>query len=294
MIRWLKGRVRNVLTRLVEAVLSRVGYDVKMSQCQFHVPLDYALETVPPVYEPSVSIPSHALPLPPARARPGYAPDNDELYLDWGKSDHDFILDLIKKYIGEKRDLALLDFGCASGRVLRHFWVENHRLGWKLLGVDVEAYLIEWMRRNFPPEISVFTGSAFPHLPIPDNSLDVIYGISVFTHTKYLWDMWLMELKRVLKPGGYCFQSVQCEIAWRLYHQNRRVDWIRDGHPPSMLAKPEMDVDFFFYGNSHVGQQVFWKEEVLRRHWGRYLEVVAVLPPPKYSYQNWVVLRKPE
>lgn len=149
------------------------------------------------------------------------------------------------------------------------------------------------MRRNFPLDINILCGSTFPHLPFRDSSIDVIYGISVFTHTKYLWDFWLSEFKRVLKPGGLCLQTVQCETAWKFYYENQNQDWVKRGHPQSMLDKPEIDEDFFFYGDSHISQ-TFYREEVIKKYWARYMDVVDFLPPPNFSYQNWIVLKNNE
>lgn len=273
--------------------LGKVEEGLKSPACYFHNPIDYEMETHAPVFAPSVVVPGEEFPLPPPTMRPGYAPDDDTLYLQWGKSDHDVIARLVKKHLGMRRDMTILDWGCSSGRVLRHFEEEHREFGWNLVGIDIQDHLVEWLRRHFPSHIRVLGGSMFPHLPFRDSSIDIIYGISVFTHTKYLWDMWLEEFRRVLKPGGLCLQTVQCEPAWRHYHANREVDWVKAGHPASMLAKPEIDEDFFFYGNGAVSQ-TFWREKTLRAYWSRIMEVVDVLPPPEFSYQNWVVLRNDE
>jgi ubiquinone/menaquinone biosynthesis C-methylase UbiE len=282
------SRLRNILG--IEQRIARLEHDMLMPKYQYHRPNDYSKETHAPVFGPSIFVEGHELPIPPPQARPGYSPDDDAFYLRWGKSDHDEMVKLIKKHRGLDRNLTILDFGCSSGRVLRHFVQEQKELGWKLKGTDIQAYLVEWMRRNFPQDIEIMSSSSFPHLPFKDASIDVIYGISVFTHTKYLWDMWLAEFKRVLKPGGLCIQTVQCETAWKFYHQNRDTDWVKNGHPQSMLSKPEMDEDFFLYGDGEVSQ-TFFKEEVIKKYWDRYMTVVDFLPPPEFSYQNWIVLK---
>ncbi len=270
--------------------LTAIERDLVMPKYQYHSPLDYSTESRPPSFGDAIIVPGEPLPVPPPECRPGYSPDDDQHYLAWGRSDHDLIMKLIERHYGLKDGLAILDWGCSSGRVLRHFYSELKENGWTLHGTDIQALLIEWMRRNFPPEINVLCGSTFPHLPFRDSSLDVIYGISVFTHTKYLWDMWLVEFTRVLRAGGLCIQTVQCETAWRFYHENRDLPWVKDGHPWSMLDKAEMDDDFFLYGDGFISQ-TFYREETVKRYWGRYMEVVDFLAPPKSSYQNWIVLR---
>ncbi len=272
----------------------QIKVDLVMPKHFYHHPMDGLMESHPPVYAPSITVAGEPLPVPPPDVRPGYSPDNDIHYLDWGKSDHDFIVDLIKKHGNYGPDLAILDWGCSSGRVLRHFYAEHGKLNWALFGIDIQAFQIEWMRQNFPSTFSVISGTAFPHLPYKDNSIDIIYGISVFTHTKYLWDFWLMELKRVLKPGGLCILTVQCEEAWEFYHQHRNEPWVQGGHPRSMLEKPHLTQDYFLYGDGVVSQN-FFKEECLKRYYGRIMSVVDFLPPAAkvdyQGYQNWVVLR---
>lgn len=272
------------------SVVKDLRHDLRMPKYLYHCPMDYNLESHAPVFDEPILVEGESLPLPPAQARPGYAPDNDRHYLDWGKSDHDFIISIVEKHLGIKQDMAILDWGCSSGRVLRHFQQQFKSHNWQLHGMDIEAYLVEWMRRYFPPEFKVLTGTTTPHLPYQDGSLDVIYAISVFTHTKYLWDFWLNEFKRVLKPNGLCLLTVQCETAWKYYHEHRHIDWVKAGHPASMLKKPEMDEPFFFYGDAFLSQ-TFYREETIKNYWGRYLKVVDFLPPPKFSYQNWIVLQ---
>jgi len=283
-------RIVGVARTTDETKIAQIEHDLIMPKYQYSSPIDYSTESWPPAYEPTILVPGVELPVPPAKARPGYSPDDDKFYLEWGALDHDWIMSLIERYHGVSRGMSILDWGCASGRVLRHFYSEHKSLGWRLHGIDVQGYLVEWMRQNFPPEIEVLTGTTFPHLPYKDETFDVVYGISVFTHTKYLWDSWLAEMKRVLKPGGLCIQTVQCEDAWRFYHQHRHVDWVRNGHPDAMLCEPEMTADFFFYGDGHISQ-TFFKEEVIKRYWGRIMEVVAFLPPQKLGYQNWIVAK---
>lgn len=274
----------------LEARLKSVEHNLKLPQYLYHSPIDYDLESHAPAYGAARHVPGEPFPLPPAEARPGYAPDDDALYLEWGRSDHDLIVEIIGRHYGLREGLEILDFGCSSGRVLRHFHPQMQQGRWKAHGVDIQAYLVEWMRRHFPPDFNIHCGTTFPHLPFRDSSLDVIFGISVFTHTKYLWDAWLAEFRRVLKPGGLCLQSVQCEAAWDYYHRNRNVDWVRAGHPASMLDKPAIDEDFFFFGDAFVSQ-TFYREATVKRYWGRYMQVVDFLPPPKFSYQNWIVLK---
>ena len=47
-----------------------------------------------------------------------------------------------------------------------------------------------------------------PPLPYSDASFDLIYAFSVFTHlTEPLQHLWMAEMRRVLRPGGYLLFS---------------------------------------------------------------------------------------
>jgi SAM-dependent methyltransferase len=269
----------------------RTEYTV-MPRFQFHQPLDYQVNTYPIQFEPPVSVPGVELPVPAPDDRMGYAPNDAGDYLRWGALDHDLIMGHIKKHSSGLKNRTILDFGCSSGRVLRHFDSDRREHDWQLLGVDIQAKPIEWMRQNFPAYFQISACSTMPHLPFADNSIDFIYGISVFTHIKYLWDMWLLELKRVLKPGGLLMQTIHSEPAWRFYYTMRNESWVKSAHSAEMLERPEMDVDFLYYGDISCSQ-VFWKESVARQFWGRYLEVLDITPPPARSFQNWMICRKP-
>jgi SAM-dependent methyltransferase len=274
-------------------LLSQVRAEyTSMPRFQFHQPLDYLQSTWPVPFSSPVTVPGVELVIPAPEDRMGYSPDDANMYIAWGAADHDLILGHIKKYAANLRDCTILDFGCSTGRVLRHFDTERRELGWKLWGTDVQARPIEWMRYHFPSHFQVSAGTTVPHLPFPDASIDFIYGISVFTHIKYLWDMWLLELRRVLKPSGLLLQSYHAEPAWEFYHQNRHEKWIQNVLPAEMLKRPHMDVDYFYYGDAEVSQ-VFWKQSVACKFWSRYLTVLeATPPPPTNSFQNWLICRK--
>ena len=104
--------------------------------------------------------------------------------------------------------------------------------------------------------------------------------------------MWLLELKRVLKPGGLLIQTIHTENAWRFYYDNRSVSWVKDNHSTMMLETREMPYDYFYYGDISVSQ-VFWKREIAAAYWGRYFKVLDVMQPPDdHSFQDWMVCKK--
>jgi SAM-dependent methyltransferase len=92
----------------------------------------------------------------------------------------------------------VLDFGCGCGRVLR-YW-EGHP--GTATGSDRDAGAVEWCRSHLPFARADRNGLA-PPLAYDDDSFDLVYALSVFTHlTDELQTAWRDELRRVLRPGG--------------------------------------------------------------------------------------------
>lgn len=278
--------------KLRQEILAQIRAEFTvMPRFGFHQPLDYDSVTLPPKFDACVVVPGEELPLPPPAERMGYPADN-AAYLDWGRYDRDLILERIKTRAELKPGMKIFDFGCSSGRVLRHFNEQHKALNWELFGVDIQARPIEWMRQNFPRHFQVYVGNTLPHLPFEDHTFDAIYGFSVFTHIKFQWDAWILELRRVLKPGGVLMQTIHTENAWAFYYKNRHLDWVTAGHTPRVYEREAMDVPFLYHGDMSVSQ-VFWKREVASEYWSRYMRDVVVFPPTeKNSFQDMVVCIK--
>ncbi len=277
--------------RELEAQVAELSDTRRRSYFGLHHPMDAQESTYPPRFDPPVIVDGEPLPLPPPSVRAGYAPNDDALYLKWGKFDHDFILNIAGRYLELQNPLRILDFGCSSGRVLRHFEMERQSAGWRPYGVDAQAMLIEWMRSFWPPAYDVSTANVVvPVLPFENNYFDIIFGISVFTHIKYLWDGWLCELHRCLKPGGLCLQTVHCEEAWSLYARGD-AEWQITGVPDYVRQHREMDVDYLLF-NKSTTSNTFFRSSVVEKFFGRYMPVREVLDPPEFNFQHWVVMQK--
>lgn len=104
---------------------------------------------------------------------------------------------------------ALLDFGCGCGRVLRH-WSELAP-GTEIHGSDLSLRSIEWGQRHLT-FARLQTNGLAPPLPYPDETFDLIYALSVFTHLpEDLQQPWMNELRRIIRPGGFLLFSTHGE-----------------------------------------------------------------------------------
>jgi SAM-dependent methyltransferase len=207
------------------------------------------------------------LPLPPKglAARVGTVEGADPMrfYLDEGARLRTLITDMLPEgwsWPGK----SVLDFGCGSARVLRHFASEAERA--EFFGCDIDEPSIEWDRANLSPPFRFFRSSPAPPLSLDAESLDLIWAMSVFTHISDLWSDWLLELHRRLKPGGVLVASFLGEGMWE--------PLVGDPYQEDEVG---MSVLHHWEGPD---AWVFHSEWWLREHWGRAFDVLAVRRPP--------------
>lgn len=142
------------------------------------------------------------LPLPPAKLVHKVVGHFDlEVFYEGGRTRFDYLQSILTQGgvdVDALRDV--LDWGCGSGRVLRQ-WRQRPQV--QIYGTDYNPELIAWCRDALP-FARLSTNGLAPPLPFPDNSFDLLYGISVFTHlAEHMQLEWIEELKRVVRPGGY-------------------------------------------------------------------------------------------
>ncbi len=187
--------------------------------------------------------------------------------------------------------VSVMDWGCRDCRVLRHF-ADDARVC-NFWGVDQDGPSMEWAKENLSPPFRFVTCNAFPHLPFEDRTFDVIFAISVFTHIPLLADAWLMELRRIIKPGGFGLFTVHDEHTWRFLEEN---DEMREkfGLEPEDIANART-ADLVVIDGPGLPMEyvnVFHSAGRIRQEWGQYFEVVSIEPGAFY-HQSMVVLRKP-
>jgi SAM-dependent methyltransferase len=230
-------------------------------------------------------------PLPSTEAREGYYGPNHFNYWASGLRDYCEIAEWL-----ERNDIGIsncLDIGCASGRLIRAFDAQG---GVKAIGCDINRRHVDWVAANLPPTIAVFQNHSIPSLPLAENSIDLVTAFSVFTHVEAFDTTWLMEINRILRPGGIAWLTIHGDRTWK----ELRPDWPLygplDAHPGygddrKHTNIPRPRIVYRWHKDKSYSANVFYSYEYIKTVWGRILDIVeirACLPP----YQDAVVLRK--
>jgi SAM-dependent methyltransferase len=137
-------------------------------------------------------------PLPPRRLMVRVAGTADA---DWFLRSGRAAFDTIAAHVPTAEVGSVLDFGCGCGRVLR-YW-DAH--AGTVAGSDRDDGAVDWCRRHLP-FARLTRNDLAPPLDVADESFDLVYALSVFTHlTKDLQEAWRDELRRIIRPGGRLF-----------------------------------------------------------------------------------------
>jgi SAM-dependent methyltransferase len=165
-----------------------------------------------------------------------------------------------------------------------------------VIGCDINRSHVDWVSKYLPPAIKVFQNTSIPILPLPDASIDVVTAFSVFTHIECFDTTWLMELRRILKPGGIAWLTIHSARVWR----DIQPDWplynALTSHPDYAAYSESKDLPkerlvFRWHADRSYSANIFYDEAYLRRTWGRILTVRDLFPALPH-YQDVLVLQK--
>lgn len=228
------------------------------------------------------------VPVPPGEIRAGYSANDEAGYLSSGRAVAKMIRTLVGAHgLPESELKRVLDWGCSTGRVIRHF-ADLAEGGSEVWGADICARSINWAQENLSPPLKFFQCMTRPPLALPDASIDLVYAISVFSHLRELVDSWLMELRRVVRPGGLVFVTILDEHSWEKLRQ-APGGWLAQRCVEADLSRP-MEDDFVACGTG-ADPITFWHTRGVRSRWSFAFEVVHV-EPELVPMQTGVLLRR--
>ena len=225
------------------------------------------------------------LPLPPIDLRMGYG--DDQQYLKRSEETSQAIAALIDQHCQANSSLRILDWGCASGRVIRG--LTRFAQSGEVWGVDQSAACIAWNRVKLAPPFHFATCSCWPHLPFEDNHFDFIFGISVFTHIAELVDTWLLEMRRIMRPGAYALFTIHDEHSIDFFKERKKLPyWLAEGTDLDLLQQQEVVV---VRGGNWSREYTIFRSDWIQYFWGQFFEVVEIIPRFEHS-QTGVLIRK--
>jgi SAM-dependent methyltransferase len=176
----------------------------------------------------------------------------------------DYLRELHDQRVAPQRFERILEFGVGLGRLIRHFLP----FGCQRFGCDVTADCLEFTQRVLGNYVTLSASELTPPLPYADTSFDFIYANSVFTHIQMAaTPQWIVELRRVLRPGGVLIATVFDANHYLRHLGQREFDQIE--HGPGYLE----------WGASDVSQRfMYMTPRKLHETWSRHFHVVQLYP----------------
>jgi ubiquinone/menaquinone biosynthesis C-methylase UbiE len=220
------------------------------------------------------------------------------LWLGYGRTIEEW-LESGRRHVGKMRELLaatgyeikegdrVLELGVAGARMLR--CLEDVADKAEIWGTDISGEHILWCKQNLSPPFHFCVTTTTPHLPFADNYFDLIYAGSVFTHIDDMYDTWMYELRRVLKPGGRAYITI---------HDNHTIKMLSDERNLDLSKTLYCREDYFKnndYGMFTIGRfmrsQVFFDTDYFTGHLKPFFDVLSVTPEA-YGFQTAVLLQK--
>lgn len=212
--------------------------------------------------------------------------------------------------INVNHDTKVLDFGCGWGRHMRFFWqivgAQN------LYGVDIDPTFVELCKKLFPSG-NFINNHREPPLSFDDNTFDIVWSYSVFTHINEEYNLkWMKEIHRVLRPGGMFILTTQGRDFIKFCYsfagrQHFEHEWFKllaqiFKTPEEVeAANKNFERGLFQYfrigGGGGPRDDSFYGEAVVPRkffvdNWSQYFRIVDFYDPRSQNQQAVIVAQK--
>ncbi len=248
-------------------------------------------------FAPLVSMDPWPIPLPVDRE--GYGTEeHSPRFWATGHGDWLNVKECLSRY-GSGPSARLLDFGCATGRFLRHVLAFSE---FKPYGCDFAPANVDWMKRHLPPDLDVFLNSSDPKLPFANQFFDMVTAFSVFTHIDADEEQWLLELRRIVRPDGLLYITIQNQATWdRVLDRPGSFEHLAkanqisgnltitralfdDGLPRDRLVL-RTSKDTLYNCN------VWHSNDYVQKNWGRWFDILKIADNAHNGFQSVVVMR---
>ena len=117
------------------------------------------------------------------------------------------ILDALRTAGLDPRRARVLDIGCSTGILTRHY----AEFFGHVVGVDIDDGAVEWAQKNRAADNIDYRVGDSMELPFSAAEFDVVTCTHIYEHVPDAQRM-LDEIFRVLKPGGVCYFAAENRI----------------------------------------------------------------------------------
>jgi len=179
----------------------------------------------------------------------------------------------------------IVDFGCGWGRITRFFFKDIHPEN--IFGLDVDFDMISFCSTSLHCG-TYQTVNPEPPTEFKDNSVDIIFAYSVFSHLAKTFAInWIKEFSRILKPNGVLLATTQARFFFdyveSLKDQELGFSWhktIVNAFDPIEVTKKKYDGGQFIYvptGGGGIRSGNFYGEalipkEFVEKEFGKFLK----------------------
>jgi ubiquinone/menaquinone biosynthesis C-methylase UbiE len=187
-------------------------------------------------------------------------------YHDLGKAWAQDFHRLIASHVTSPEGLAVCEWGCGAGRIIRHF--VNLAGVARMTGMDYDARMIDWCSHALPG-ITFVQNDLMPPSRFGNGEFDAAYCFSVFTHlSEVAHHAWFDEIARIVRPGGvFAFTTMGDACAVRLLPGERTG--FDAGDLVTRTAKREGSRTYVAYESAAFVRRMVGEREIL-----------AHIPPP--------------
>ncbi|MBM4261241.1 MAG: methyltransferase domain-containing protein [Deltaproteobacteria bacterium] len=222
--------------------------------------------------------------LPPASLRQRVSGENSaDMFLNKGRKCSEGLSAALRSQGREISSFqSILDFGCGCGRTF--IWWDL-ALSTAFYGTDIDGEAIRWCQENY--RWGTFSvNRPLPPLPYADDTFDLIYAVSIFTHLNEEFQFrWLEELRRVTRPAGVVLLTLHGEHVWRQLNAKLIAQVKRDG----ILFVVD---DYWKEAFPDWYQSTFHLKEYVIENFAKYFTIVDYILRGVNGHQDILVLKK--
>ncbi len=197
---------------------------------------------------------------------------------------------------GIQKGSKVLDFGAGVGRVALRL---SHECEFPTHACDINPAAMDYLGSQLT-NVECKTTPYEPPLPYPDETFDVVYSISIWTHLpEEMGERWLKEIRRILKPRGLALISTSGVKVISRRRERGDLGWenytVEDLERAGVLYLEYKNLDIS--KQTHPGVTASYgltahHPNFIREEWSKVMPVEQILVEEIDNIQDLVVMRR--